>query len=83
MRWVCASHPGSFIDEDVHVGAAREPVQGGGTASRRGDPRLVLGAVRPTRRGDELDHRVAVTEGGLVIRDIADRAAVGLERGRR
>jgi hypothetical protein len=81
VRRVRACHPARpLVAEDVHVRAAGEPVQRRGTSARDGDPHGVLGRVRPTGRGHRLEDRIAMAEGRLAVRDVGDRAAVGLER---
>ena len=48
-------------------------------APRRRHPGLVLGGVGPGGHGHQLDQRVAVAEGGLVICHRGDHAAIALQ----
>src|SRR6266487_3740799 len=68
-----------LVGEVVDVDAAGERLDRGAVTPRRRHPRLVLRRVGPARHGHELDQRVAVAEGGLVVAERGDRTAIALE----
>src|SRR4051794_21609329 len=63
----------------VHVRPVRVWRQRRGVFPDPSDPGLVLGRVVPARRGDELEQRVPMTEGRVLIRYVGDRTAVRLQ----
>ncbi len=69
----------ALVGQVVDVGAAGVGFDGRAVLPGDGDPRLILGGVGPACPGDELDERVAVAEGCLVVAYGGDRTAVGLQ----
>ena len=59
--------------------AAGEWLHGAGIATCGRHPRLILGRVGPAGHGHELDQRIPMAEGGLVVTHLGDRAAIALQ----
>lgn len=70
---------GAFVAERIDVLTLAEWIESCGRTPCKGDPPDVFGRVRPPTRGDVFEGGLAEGEGGLLVGNLGDRAAIGLE----
>src|SRR6185503_20741017 len=69
----------ALVAEGVDVGALGEGCDPRRVGAGGGAPLVVAVGVGPARGGDVLEPRPAVVEGAVLVGDVGDRAAVGLQ----